>query len=196
MRDFRNFSDEELVVLLYQSDEAAMSEIFHRYWRKLLDIAYNHTKDKHSAKEIVQTIMIRVWDRRGEQTIGKLNNYLSISVRYAVYNFIARNKRRTQIATENLPTNDVHLDDENIYAKFMQQYINTVVDELPEKCRLVFKYSRLEGKCIKQIAEQMDISEKTVEAHLTKALKTLRFSLRHAGWLTILVFFLTVKASF
>ena len=68
----------------------------------------------------------------------------------------------------------------------MQDYINGLVDKLPEKCRLVFKYSREEGKKNSQIAEELDIAEKTVEAHLTKAIKSLRVSLRLMGLLLVI----------
>ncbi|MCJ8208862.1 sigma-70 family RNA polymerase sigma factor [Mucilaginibacter sp. RS28] len=191
--DFKNFSDEDLVSLLRSSNEAAMAEIYNRYWRKLLALAYNHTKDKSSAQEIVQEIMIKLWDRREQYHIESLERYLAIAVRYSVYNFVCREKRRAQIALENVPTIEIHHDDEVIYAQFLQQHINGIVEGLPEKCQLVFKYSRVEGKSIRQISTELEISEKTVEAHLTKALKSLRFYLRHAGWLTIFIYSFMIR---
>jgi len=188
--DSNSLSDGQLVSSLRAGDQSAMTEIYHRYWRKLLAIAFNHTRDKSSAEEIVQDVMIKLWDRRADLKIESLNNYLAVSVKYSVYNHVVREKRRAQLAKDNFSTIDFNPDDERIYSQFLEEHINRAVDTLPEKCRLVFKFSRYEGKTIRQISHEMDISEKTVEAHLTKALRSLRLSLRNTGWLSLLLFFL------
>jgi len=184
----KQISDEQLVNSLKQEDEAAITEIYKRYWKKLLSIAYNHTRDKSSAEEIVQDVLIKLWDKRADIKIDSLPNYLATAVKYRVLNAVYREKRRNQIALDVYGSNDSDLADEKIYASFLNEYISGVVDKLPEKCKLVFKYSREQGKNIPQIAFEMNIAEKTVEAHLTKALKSIKYSLRNIGLLLLASF--------
>jgi RNA polymerase sigma-70 factor (family 1) len=178
---FKNFSDSDLVDSLKTGNEAAITEIYRRYWRKLLAIAFNHTKDKVAAEEIVQEVLIKLWDKRDQVQINSLPNYLATATKFSVLTAIHRQKRRSDIAVSAYGKMVHDFDDEKIYARFLQEYINGVVEKLPEKCRLVFKYSREEGRSIAQISDEMNIAEKTAEAHLTKALKVIRVSLRNVG---------------
>lgn len=179
----KNFSDNDLVESLKKGDETAIAEIYNRYWRKLLAIAFNHTKDKIAAEEIVQEVLIKLWDKRENIKIDSLPNYLATATKFSVLTTIHRQKRRADIAYAVYGQNLHDFDDEKIYTRFLQEYIDGVVDNLPEKCRLVFKHSREEGRSIPQIAIEMNIAEKTAEAHLTKALKVIRLSLRSIGML-------------
>lgn len=178
---FKNFSDSDLIDSLKTGKEDAITEIYRRYWRKLLAIAFNYTKDKVAAEEIVQEVLIKLWDKREQLQINSLPNYLATATKFSVLTAIHRQKRRSDIAASAYGKNLHDFDDEKIYARFLQEYINGVVEKLPEKCRLVFKYSREEGKSISQISDEMNIAEKTAEAHLTKALKAIRVSLRNVG---------------
>lgn len=183
----KNFSDNDLVESLKRGDEAAIAEIYNRYWRKLLAIAFNHAKDKVAAEEIVQEVLIKLWDRRESIKIESLSNYLATATKFSVLTTIHRQKRRADIAYAVYGQALHDFDDEKIYARFLQEYIDGVVNSLPEKCKLVFKHSREEGRSIPQIATEMNIAEKTAEAHLTKALKVIRLSLRSIGMLYMLV---------
>jgi RNA polymerase sigma-70 factor (ECF subfamily) len=182
----KHFSDEQLVLSLKAGDESAITEIYSRYWRKLLAIAYNHTRDKSSAEEIVQDVLIKLWDRKADLQIDSLSGYLATAVKYTVLNFVYRERRRVEIAAKVFANNDFDCDDEKIYASFLKEYISGVVNKLPEKCKLVFKCSREQGKTIPQIAFELNVAEKTVEAHLTKALKSIKYSLRNAGLLLLI----------
>jgi len=178
---FKNFSDSDLIDSLKTGNEDAITEIYRRYWRKLLAIAFNHTKDKVAAEEIVQEVLIKLWDKREQLQINSLPNYLATATKFSVLTAIHRQKRRSDIAASAYGKTLHDFDDEKIYARFLQEYINGVVEKLPEKCKLVFKYSREEGRSISQISDEMNIAEKTAEAHLTKALKAIRVSLRNVG---------------
>ncbi|WDF77191.1 sigma-70 family RNA polymerase sigma factor [Mucilaginibacter sp. KACC 22773] len=184
----KNYSDPQLVASLQKGEEAAMTEIYDRYWKKLLGIAYNHTHDKSSAQEIVQEVLIKLWDRRDDIQINSLPNYLAMSVKYMVINHTMRERRRSEIAYNVIGKHDHNYEHEQIYAQFLKKYIGGVVEVLPEKCKLVFKASRESGKNIREIAQDLNIAEKTVEAHLTKALKSIKYSLKSAGIMTLCYF--------
>lgn len=187
--DYKSLADSDLVDLLKSEDQIAFTEIYNRYWKKLLAITYNYTRDKSAAKEIVQEIFISIWKRRDNIEIQSLNAYLATAVKFSVFKQICRQKRHDEIAALDYKKQTVALDEEKIDARFLQEYINGVVEQLPEKCRLVFTYSRKEGLTIPEISDKMGIASKTVEAHLTKGLRTLRLSLKDAG---ILILFLSL----
>lgn len=181
----QHYSDHELLVSMATGDEAAFTEIYHRYWQHLLAIAWKHTHDESSAKEIVQEVLISLWDKRATQEISQLPHYLATAIKFSVFKHYHQQQRRKNILTSIFRTAS-SADDEKIYARLLHDYINGIVEKLPEKCRQVYKRSRVEGQNIHQIATEMNISEKTAEAHLTKALRTIRVSLRHVNILFFL----------
>lgn len=178
----KSLNDEQLVARLQMSDTCAITEIYRRYWKKLLAIAYNHIGDKDDAEEVVQTVFIKLWDKRKEISIGQLPNYLATAVKYSVFTMIQKKNRKDEVGQFFVMNHQSQDDEEEkIYTNFLRQYIKGVVEELPDRCRLVFTYSRENGKTIPEIATTMNIAEKTVEAHLTKALRRIKVSLRAIG---------------
>lgn len=158
-------------------EEEAFVELYNRYWDKLLAIGYNHSRNKEVAEEIVQDVFMSLWNRRHQIEIDRPAAWLATAVKFAVFKSIAKETRRRNLLTghtaEN-PESTNTLDEAQIEAKFLKEYLDGVVATLPEKCRLVFTYSRDHHLTTKEIAETMNLSHKTVESHLTKALKTIR----------------------
>jgi len=187
MRIYNELSDLELTELLKAKDQGAFAEIYSRYWNKLMAIAYNHTKDKSAAQEIVQELFIGLWNRRDQLEILNIGNYLATAIKFSIYKQIDKEKRRREVENNGTGFYNYSEDEEKIEAKFLQEYINGLVEQLPEKCRLVFNYSRVQGLSIPEIANEMNISEKTVEGHLTKGLKTIKSNLKDSGILSLLV---------
>ncbi|WP_210420835.1 RNA polymerase sigma-70 factor [Chitinophaga sp. XS-30] len=181
------FSDKELISLLVAGREEAFTEIYHRYWEKLFTIAYNLTRDQVLAEEITQEVFISLWDRKGDVRIDTLNGYLATAIKFSVFKHIRRQRRRLEIVKDNYHKWSVNDEEEKIYARFLKEYVEGIVEQLPEKCRLVFEYSRREGLTIPEIAAKMNISPKTAEAHLTKALKTIRINLKHSAPMLLLL---------
>ncbi|MBO9729740.1 MAG: RNA polymerase sigma-70 factor [Chitinophaga sp.] len=191
MNQYRQYSDASLLVSLREDNREAFTEIYQRYWKQLLAIAYLHSRDKNIAEEIVQEVFISLWNRRGELFIDNVGAYLATAVRLSVFKQYARQKRRTEIIEATADPLPASWEEEKIFSRFMQQHINGIVEELPEKCRLVFKLSREEGLSIPEVARRMGIAEKTTEAHLTKALKVLRLHLnRPYLWAILLIKYL------
>lgn len=178
---YASFPDTELTALLKQGDEAAFTEIYNRYSRKLMAIGYNYAKDITLAEEIVQEVFVQLWENREKVDIHILSAYLATAIKFSVFRVIQRKRRQEVIAQEHYTKEEIVHDDERIYAKFLEEYVNRITEELPEKCRLVFHYSRNLHMTNKEIAKELDISEKTVEAHLTKSIKNVRKGLEGLG---------------
>lgn len=181
MKFYSSYLDCKLTTLLSRGDEAAFTEIYSRYSEKLLAIAYHYTKDKNFAEEIVQEVFSGLWERRSQLKIETLSAYLATAIKFSVFRTVHRQRRRAEIVELNYKVKEADLLEETIHAKFLQEYINGIVEQLPEKCRLVYKYSRNKGLSNAEISEEMEIAEKTVEAHMTKALKALRSNLKELG---------------
>lgn len=182
-------SDKELIRLLVTGRQDAFTEIYNRYWERLFAIAYNLTRDQVQAEEITQEVFISLWDRKEEIQIDTLNGYLATAIKFSVFKYIGRQRRRLQIVRDNYSRWSVDEEEEKIYARFLKEYVEGIVEQLPEKCRLVFEYSRRDGLTIPEISEKMNISPKTAEAHLTKALKTIRLNLKQSAPMLLLLLY-------
>lgn len=171
-------SDEELFLLIRSGEEAAFSEIYNRYWKKLLTVAINKTDGNvEEAEEIVQDIFVSLWKRRDQLELSSnLGNYLAASVKYRVIKNLARKDLRRRYESENphiFSTSDNSTQDWLDFEE-LQSRLEALVAALPERCQLIYRMSRENGYSQKEIAGELSISEKTVEAHLGKALKSLR----------------------
>jgi RNA polymerase sigma-70 factor (family 1) len=178
---YKTASNPQLVDLLNNSDSNAFTEIYNRFWKKLLAIAYKHTKDRYLAEEIVQNIFISLWQRKSSLDIKNLDAYLATAIKFAVFKHIYKQNRRKEIIAQFDFREGSCDTEEQLNAKFINEYVNNLTEVLPEKCRMVFKYSRFDDMSVPEISIAMGIAEKTVEAHLTKGLKLMRVVLKNVG---------------
>ncbi|MCE6991114.1 RNA polymerase sigma-70 factor [Dyadobacter sp. CY323] len=178
-----NQSESELILGLTNGSEKAFEEIYNRYWKRLLGIALSHAQDEVIAEEMVQEVFVSLWERRGKVEIISLSAYLAKAVKFAVFNYKLKERRQKNLLAAGYNLDYVQLDESRIYARFLEEYLAGVVDSLPEKCQVVFKYSREDGLSAAEISNELGISVKTVEGHLTKALRVIRLSLKDLNML-------------
>ncbi|TDX01539.1 RNA polymerase sigma-70 factor [Dinghuibacter silviterrae] len=177
MAAVHHLSDQALLALLKQGQESAFTEIYRRYWERLLGVGYAYTRNKEAAEEIVHDVLLRLWRQRAGVDIESLGAYLGTAVKFSVFKALLKEKRRSDIRSRMPLTESSASDEDAIEARFLKDYLDGVIENLPEKCRLVYQYSRGEQLSVVEIAERMQISPKTVESHITRALRTLRHSL-------------------
>ena len=175
-----NFENQKkLLTLLKQGDENAFSVIYDLFWDKLYYIAYQKLSDQSEAEGVVQDVFLTLWRKREDLVIENLSSYLAAMVRYSVYRTLARQsqgRNREVVFRDRL---GMHFTiDDSIGNKILLDKIFELSNELPERCKLVFQYNKLEDKSLDAVAELLNISKKTAEAHLTKALKTIRLGMR------------------
>ncbi|MDB4926131.1 MAG: polymerase sigma-70 factor [Mucilaginibacter sp.] len=180
-------TDDELVLFLKQGEAGSFNTIYGRYWDKLFDAAYKRLHNTEICEEIVQEIFIKLWEKRAvlKLTTG-LQNYLYTAVKYNVIdhyrkqllqdNFISANKHRSE---QDNSTED------NIFVNDLKIHLENLINALPGKCKNVYELSRLQHKSNKEIAVLLNISEKTVEGHLTKALQHIRLGISDVLLLSI-----------
>ncbi len=187
MRFYEDEADDDLIKLLKGDDERAFAELYNRYWKKLFVMAANRLVRLEDAEEVVQDIFTALWHRRHTLRLtSELAHYLAVSVKYRVIKMLDKyhNQRRY---IDSLMCDEQADDTTQEWLAFdeLRDELSRYVQQLPEKCRLVFQMSREQGHSHKQIAEALQISEKTVEAHLGKAFKTLRSKL--ASFMAVLL---------
>ncbi len=168
-----------LLFLLKEGEDDAFSKIYDVYWDRLYYLAYKKLNNIEAAEEIVQEVFLILWKKRHELTINNLSQYLAAMVRYSVYRYLARESQNInrEIIFQN--RQQMHFTiDESIENKLLMDRILELSNELPERCKLVFQYNKLQDQSLQDVAELLGISKKTAETHLTKALKTIRLGLR------------------
>jgi RNA polymerase sigma factor (sigma-70 family) len=174
-------NDEELTLLLQAGNESAFTKIYNTYWKKLYYIAYRLLKDTDAAEEIVQEVFLTLWKKKETLNIQYLNHYLGAMTRYAVYRYLAKEKqyriKESNVALKNISA-ICEIDVDN---KILLEIITELSNKLPEKCRLVFQYNKLQDQSLTDVAEKLNISQKTAEAHLTKALRMIRADMGSAS---------------
>lgn len=185
MADYGTLTDLELTGLLRKDDKSAFAAVYSRYWKKMLMVAWNHTKDKALAEDVVHEIFLALWEKRKEEILN-VPAFLATCIKFRIFKHYQREQRRTQLAIEHYDFKDIALDEEKLDALFLKEYIDGIIEKLPEKSRLTFQYSRIDGLSNAEVAEKMNISEKGVEANLTRALKVIRGNLKDSGLLILL----------
>lgn len=189
--NYQFHQDEELLLLLQTGDHEAFREIYKRYWDKLLYIAGKKLADFSEVESIVQDVFVDLWQRRETLEVRQqLAGYLVVAVRYRILNFLARQqKAETYLrnAARSLSPADSSTE-EWLGFEDLREWLEKMVARLPEKCRLAYQL-RGEGYSQREIAQHMKVSEKTVETHISRALKILRSGLGQLISRMLMMFF-------
>lgn len=173
--------EKKIIARIALGDKQAFSYIYEQYYKVLCMYAYRFFDDEEEAIEVVQSALVKVWERRKKlEDVKALKSYLYRMVHNMSLNRLqhlkAADKYRNSISDEllSIEMDDVEIHDEDPQAKQIQDALAT----LPPKNREVFELRFYGGLKHREIAEKMGISERTVETHITKGLKRLRETLK------------------
>ncbi|WEK18683.1 MAG: RNA polymerase sigma-70 factor [Candidatus Pedobacter colombiensis] len=190
MENYSSYSDEELTVLLKSDNKIAFTELYNRHWKRLFGIAYNRLKNIQAAEDIVHDVMVSFWNNREKVEISNLSAYLATATKYMILQKIRKEQRRltySQSMESSDETDNINLED-SLHFKNIMQLIQEEINQLPEKCKIIFKYSREEHLSIKEIAGKLNLSTSTVENQLNKALGRLRIVMKNIHLLLFFTF--------
>ncbi len=179
MARYDQYTDCELIDLLKSGDQLAYTEIYDRFIFILLNHAYNKTRDREEAKDIVQEVFTTLWAKRERLEINSLAAYLCTSVRNIILNQAVHQGVRNKyfVAIQQFIPPEQVATDHRVRENQLIAIIEKEIAALPPKMREVFELSRREHLSHREIAERLDISEQTVSKHVTNALKVLRVKL-------------------
>ncbi|MEL7119412.1 MAG: RNA polymerase sigma-70 factor [Bacteroidota bacterium] len=179
-RFLENLADKDIIDLFKKDADQAIGIIFQKYYSFLCGVVYRVLNDESQVEDIVQEVFMELWKKHEGLVIEtSLKAYLKRAAINKTLNFIRSKKMvfQNDKDLDPLPANEASIT-AHMAAEELDALIQKVIDELPQRCRIVFALSRFENMSYKEIALKLDISVKTVENQISKALKILRESLK------------------
>lgn len=190
------YKEKELLKKLSSGDPLAFGILYNAYFERLYYFSMHYLNDHEASRDILQDVFSEIWEKKERLIeIQNLSSWLFTICKNICLNKIARLKieqkhndqlkiRQLTIAQNSLN----QLDTSPIVFQEINNILHQTLKKLPAKTRMVFELSRFENKKNRDIAKELNISEKSVEAHITKALKVLRVALKN--YMSIVMFFL------
>lgn len=187
--------EKEWLLALKAGKQIALQRIFNHYYKYLVVTGYNITGDNEKAKDLVQDVFYELWKKREQLDIqSSLKSYLRRAVVNRSLNYI-KTQKRFDFGDENFdaqtPDQTVSVQ-KTLEAQDLKSALNQAINGLPAKCKAIFMLSRYEKLSHKEIATKLDISTKTIENQITKALKIVRAAVKKYDALSLLALLLNI----
>ncbi|NND33208.1 MAG: RNA polymerase sigma-70 factor [Saprospiraceae bacterium] len=168
-----------LLSRLAADDQQAMKEVFEAYYPLVYHNIFRVIRQKELSEDLTQDVFVRFWRKRSDLTINQsLGGYLTTMAYHEAVGHLRKKSSQMSSPREVIGDElqiDGHLE---VESRDLQDHVDQAIQQLPPRCRGVFLLSRYEGKSYKEIGEMMQISIKTVENQMSKALNVLRASLK------------------
>ncbi len=173
--------DEEILTMLSNGNQKSIDLLFDRYYTYLCNVIYRVINDADYAEDIVQEIFTDIWRKRESINVqSSLRAYLRRAAVNRSLNHIR--KQRMKFDENEEAIIDIESDtidgQKEMEKDELEKRIHDCIDSLPPKCKLVFSMSRFENMSYQEIANHLDISIKTVENQISKALRILRATIQ------------------
>ncbi|TKC59142.1 RNA polymerase sigma-70 factor [Pedobacter hiemivivus] len=168
-------SEEILLQMIKKGDYLAFEELYSRHFQTVYAMAYNILRDPQQSKDIVQDIFVWFWEHREQWNLTSCRGYLLTAVKFKTANYFRENKVKEAFFA-GLSKQQMASEDNSVLMEVRQlnDLILSLTTELPERCQEIFRLSRFNQLSNREIAVKLGITEKTVEAHITSALKKLK----------------------
>ena len=193
MQTIQGFLEKDLIFQLRNGDRASFEILFHFYYPGLVVYSSQFTTDRMDSEEIVQDFFVKLWQiHRDIQLTDSLKGYFFSSVKNRCFNYLKHKKIKQKyiLAIGKLSENHLVYDPDLYVVSELQSKIKCAIDHLPNKCREVFDMSRIRGMKNEEIASELNISKRTVETHISNALKQMKSELKdYLSFLILLGFF-------
>jgi RNA polymerase sigma-70 factor (family 1) len=160
-------------------DHQTFEKSYDLYWEKVFSVCYHHVGETEAAKEMVQDIFKSLWERREELQVEKIENYLMRAAKFKAFEYVRNKVSRHKLDQLQLLRNAMssNCTEEQVLYNNLREKVDILVDTLPVQCKRVYKMSREEGLNTREIASMLQISERAVEYHITKAMGRLKHGL-------------------
>lgn len=187
---YRKNSDQELLSLLKEGDQSAFAEIYYRYWSLLYMHALKMLRNEEDARDVVQELFTTLWGKAGAISSGdNLAGFLYISVRNKVLDLIAHQKVRNSHLESLGLFLEQHQDTvfDALSQKDLMAILDKEIEQLPPKMKAVFKMRIKNHMSYKEIAEKLDVSDKTVKKQVNNAIKIIKLRINTISGIVILL---------
>jgi RNA polymerase sigma-70 factor (family 1) len=185
------YNDNDLLALLAQDNRNAFELLYRKYWLELYDSAHQRLKNNQQAEDIVQDIFVNLWIRRSLVKIENLPAYLHAAVRFRVFNYVQRDLA-SEVFYEPFESIGFYQSgaDGLLLEKEMMHLIQLYAETLPERRKQIFLMHINENLTTREIADQLRVSQKTVQNQLGSAMHGLRTHISPLVIIFILSYFL------
>lgn len=177
MKKFDKQSYTDLLAQIAGGNQAAFSKLYDMFYPALIQHVVSKINDETIAQDILHDLFMSLWKSRERIVeIESLPAYLYASCRYLIISHLKKaavENRHEEIESLEIDSREEPLED-RLYYRYLLDKVNQEIDNLPEKCRAIFKMSREQYMSNKEIAEYLEISESTVENQIRKALQRIK----------------------
>jgi RNA polymerase sigma-70 factor (ECF subfamily) len=164
-------TDQDLVIAIKRHDEAAFKELYYRYFKHLIRFAWYRLHCPETSRDLVQEVFYKIWSKREQLDPSKsIKAYLYKILGNMIINHAALSSSKT-FSLDTIQEEAI-MDDQNDIDVMID--IRSAIDNLPDKLRIVYTLSRIEGFKYEEIAEICGVSVKAVEKRMTQAFLRLR----------------------
>jgi RNA polymerase sigma-70 factor (family 1) len=174
-------NDEILLAAIMADDQTAYRSVFEAYYDRLFRFALLITKSRELSEEIVSDVFMALWrNRHAASEIRNLKVYLYIAVRNTAYNYCRKMGRIQNVSLEELKieVREPFANPEQVYVtKELNARISKAIEELPPRCKVVFKLVKEDGFTYREAAELLGLSVGTIDNQLVIAIKRISSSL-------------------
>jgi RNA polymerase sigma factor (sigma-70 family) len=183
--NYSELPDDHLLQLMMEDDQKAFSAIYRRHWPALYNAAFKRLSNHFHCHDVLQNAFVDLWTRRNELQIENLTAYLHGAVRFQVYKMVHKEQRNTTFFDSFANMLTAPLSDEALLDSELKDLFDSWILALPEKRREIFRLHYEMYFSTSEIADKLDISQKTVQNQLNRASTELRARL--TGLLSFLV---------
>jgi RNA polymerase sigma-70 factor, ECF subfamily len=190
MADIKNIADNLLVIRISNDDKNAFRELYDRYSRKIYFFALRYLGNNTEAEELVQSVFINVWENRESLDASlSVKSYIYKSAVNYIYNFLKKKAIRARFIESETGKGETlsNITYEEVFFHDLERSVNSIVGSLPPEQQRIFHLSRFEGLSNKEIAEKLNLSVRTVENQMYRALKIIRNGLKGGLFLVLLL---------
>lgn len=175
----------QLVKRLNDGDHHAYKFIFDNYYALMCSIAYEYVEDYHTSQNIVEDVMLAIWEKRKQLNIStSIKSYLLTSVHNKCIDHLRSQSREAEVVSleSEIGSSSCYIPDQEMFEQIilteLENKIEEIIQSMPEECKRVFLLSRYGNKSYAEIADELNISVNTVKYHIKKALSLLREELK------------------
>ncbi|MET3880788.1 sigma-70 family RNA polymerase sigma factor [Chitinophaga sp. OAE865] len=191
----QTYNERTLLLQIAAGDELAYRQVFNSHWNQIYQVALSFLKTPGEAKEAVQTVFIKLWEKRHK--LPEVNNFdawLFIVARNTIVNILHQQTSFVDVAQvgDTVPE-DYLTPDSLLEYKQTASLIQDAIALLPPQQSVIFRLSREQGLTHPQIARELNIAPATVKSHMVRALNTIREYVRKQGGNALLIIWLLEK---
>jgi RNA polymerase sigma-70 factor (ECF subfamily) len=167
-----------------QDDELAFGEIFKLYYPKLVVFAAAICKNTASAEEVVEDVFLKLWENRKTlPAINNLNYYLLVATKHKSLDYLEKMKKQASVSLDHIEVEFgvMHINPEStLISAETVHIIQSIIEDLPQRCKLIFRLVKEDGLKYREVAELLNISIKTVETQMSLALSKIGTALQNS----------------